>query len=303
MHLLCGQCQHQFEDNCLKNLPSDILEINEELIDRCPHAAAVLSKFAMLHKSGNQCDEPIKRIFTSQYCLPLRIILFNYLLENDSSFELKLDELFNYFPSRSISVYSNYLKRVIHNHNLNQALLSVLRNQRNDNDPSNIHTIEFLLRQGARIDKMSDVHCIITYLLLTGHSEIPFMLLDYSLYVDINFEQWLSRNTPRMNLYICRVIQCGYPNEFRTKFEDFKSYLTQQTVNLVEEFIDLKNPQSLSKLCLQKLRGSLKNLGDETKEQLKDYVPDRLRSSITRLGYDECGKYYRTVAPRDNPYF
>jgi hypothetical protein len=71
----------------------------------------------------------------------------------------------------------------------------------------------------------------------------------------------------------------------------------------VEEFIDLKNPQSLSKLCLQKLRGSLKNLGDETKEQLKDYVPDRLRSSITRLGYDECGKYYRTVAPRDNPYF
>ncbi|CAF1090919.1 unnamed protein product [Rotaria sp. Silwood1] len=294
MHLLCGQCQHEFIGNPFEILPDDILNINEKLINQCPNASAVLSKFSLLYKLGNRCDTPIKLILTSQYCLSLRIILFNFLLENDSSIEFKLDEFFQYFPPHSIRNYMNYLKRLVHNHNLNSVLTSVLFNQRN-NDSSIEYTIEFLLKQGARIDNMSGMNCIITNLLLHGHSMIPFMLLNYSLYIHIPFQTWSTQQTSRMNLYICRIIQCGYPSEFRTKFEEFKSRLPEQTMKLVEKFIDLKNPSLLSKLCLQKLRSALKNLGDETIDKLKDYLPNRLRQSITLFGHDECLTYFRSV--------
>ncbi|CAF1293216.1 unnamed protein product [Rotaria sordida] len=294
IHLLCGQCQHESMEHSFENLPDDILDINEKLINQCPHASAVLSKFSMLYKLGNKCDTPIKMILTSQYCLSLRIILFNFLLENDPSIELKFDEFFQNFPSQSIRIYSKYIKRFVHNHNLNSVLTSVLFNQRN-NDPHNEHTIEFLLKQGARIDNMNGMNNIITNLLLYSRSMIPFMLLDYSLYIDIPFQTWSNRMSPRMNLYICRIIQCGYPSESRTKFEEFKALLTEQSVKLVEKFIDLKNPLCLSKLCLQKLRGSLKHLGDEMIDKLKDHMPNRLRQSIILFGHDECLTYYESV--------
>ncbi|CAF3189579.1 unnamed protein product, partial [Rotaria sp. Silwood2] len=117
MHLLCGQCQHEFMGNSFEMLPDGILDINEKLINQCPHASIVLSKFSMLYKLGNKCDTPIKMILTSQYCLSLRIVLFNFLLENDSSIELKFDEFFQHFPPLFIRIYSNYLKRLVHNHN------------------------------------------------------------------------------------------------------------------------------------------------------------------------------------------
>ncbi|CAF0914249.1 unnamed protein product [Rotaria sp. Silwood1] len=293
MHLLCGQCQHESEENSFEILPDDILDINKKLLNRCPHALVILSKFSMLYKLGNKCDTIIKTILTSQYCLSLRIILFNFLLENDSSMELKFNEFFNYFPPQSIPIYSNYLKRLVHKHNLNSALASVLFNHRNNQSIE--QTIKFLLQQGARIDHMKNMNYIITTLLSNNRSMIPFMLLDYSLYIDIPYQMWLNERSPSMTLYICRIIQCGYPNEFRTKFQEFKSHLSAQTVKVIEKFIDLKNPLCLSKLCLQKLRSSLKNLGDETNDKLKVYIPNRLRKSITFFGYDECLTYFRLV--------
>jgi len=294
MHLLCGRCQHELEENSLEILSDDILEINKQLINRCPHASAVLSKFSMLHKLGNKCDTPIKTILTSEYCLSLRIILLNYLVENDSSIEFNLDDFFRNFPSKFIPIYSNYLKQLVRNRNLNSALVSLILNQRT-NDPNFDDTIKFLLRQGARINNMNTVQDFIIYLLTSSSSMIPFMLLDYSLYIDLPFQTWLSRQTPRMSLYICRVIQCGYPSEFRTKFEEFKTHLPEQTVKLVVQFIDLKKPPRLSKLCLQKLRSSFKHLGDETIDQFKYYLPNQLRQSITLYGYDECETYFRSV--------
>ncbi|CAF4481180.1 unnamed protein product [Rotaria sp. Silwood2] len=228
MHLLCGQCQHESEENSFEIVSDDNIDVNKKLLNRCPHALAILSKFSMLYKLGNKCDTPIKTILTSQYCLSLRIILFNFLLENDSSIELKFNEFFNYFPPQSIPIYSNYLKRLIHKHNLNSVLASVLFNHRND--LSIEHTIKFLLQQGARIDNMNNMNYIITTLLSHSRSMIPFMLLDYSLYIDISFQIWLNQQSSRMNLYRCRIIQCGYPSEFRTKFQEFKSHLSQLTI-------------------------------------------------------------------------
>jgi hypothetical protein len=70
-----------------------------------------------------------------------------------------------------------------------------------------------------------------------------------------------------------------------------KTHLPQQALN----FLDLKNPPCLSKLCLQKLRSSLKNLGDETIDKLKDDLPNYLRQSITSYGHDECRAYFQIL--------
>jgi hypothetical protein len=294
MHLLCGQCQHGSEENSFEILSDDSEEINKQLINQCPHTSAVLSKFSMLRKLGNKFDTPIKTILTSGYCLPLRIILLNYLLENDSSIEFKSDEFFQNFPSKSIPIYAKYLKRLVQNRNLDSALYSVLQNSINT-DQTLEHTIKFLLQQGARINNMSTIHYVIIYQILHTRSMIPFILLDYSLYTDISYDLWLTRRTPRLNLYICRLIQCGYPSEFRQKFQEFKGQLDEQTVKLVAEFIDLKNPPCLSKLCLQKLRSSLKHLGNETIDKLKDYLPIHLKQSIIHYGHSECRTYFQAV--------
>ncbi|CAF3451061.1 unnamed protein product [Rotaria sp. Silwood2] len=156
-------------------------------------------------------------------------------------------------------------------------LLPTILDEKN-NDLSIEYTIEFLLKQGARIDNMSGINSIITNLLSNSRSMIPFMLLDYSLYIDIPFQTWASQ---QMN--------------FEQKFEEFKSGLSEQTVKLIKKFIDLKNPSPLSKLCLQKLRRSLKHLGDDMIDKLKDHLPNRLRQSITLFGQDECLTYFRSV--------
>jgi hypothetical protein len=286
MHLLCGQCQHESQGNSFEILSDDIEEMKKQLMNQCPHASAVLSKFSMLYKLKNKCDKPVKTILISQYCLPLRIILLNYLLENDTLNELRFDEFFQYFPSKFIPIYINYLKKLIQNQNLNSFLVSLLRNPTNDDD-----AITFLLRQGARIDDMSIVNNTILNLILYSRSMIPFTLLDYGLYTDVSYATWFGHQTLRMNFYICRAIQCGYPSELRAKFDELKTHLPQQAMNL----IDLKNPPCLSKLCLQKLRSSLKNLGDETIDKLKDDLPNYLRQSITLCGHDESQAYFQIV--------
>jgi len=286
MHLLCGQCQHGLDENSFEILSDDMEEMNKQLMNQCPHASAVLSKFSMFYKLKNTCVTPVKTILISQYCLPLRIILLNYLLVNDTSNEFKFDEFFQHFPSKSIPKYINYLKRLVQNQNLNSTLLSLLLNRTNDDD-----TITFLLRHGARINDMSIVNNAITDLILYSRSMIPFTLLDYGLYTDISYAVWLGHQTPRMNFYICRAIQCGYSSELRAKFNELKTHLPQQALN----FLDLKNPPCLSKLCLQKLRSSLKNLGDETIDKLKDDLPNYLRQSITSYGHDESRAYFQIL--------
>jgi hypothetical protein len=282
MHLLCGRCQHEIVSN-------DMIEINEQLMNQCPHASAVLAKFSMLYQLGNRCSTPVKMILTSDYCLSLRMILLKYYIENDSSIEPNLEEFFQNFPPESIPANTNYLKRLVANRNLNSTLVFLLRNHKME------HTIKFLLQQGARINEMNTIHHVIIYLLSYTRSMIPFMLLDYSFYTNVPYEIWTSRHTPRMNLYICRMIQCGYPNEFRAKFDEFKLRLTDSEVKSIENFIDIKTPPYLWKLCLQKLRNSLKDLGDETIDKLKDHLPIHLRQSITFYGYDECRSYFQSV--------
>ncbi|CAF1043052.1 unnamed protein product [Adineta steineri] len=294
MHLLCGQCQHDPIGYSTKVLSNDITEMEKDLIDQCPHASDILSKFSMLHKLGNKCDTPVKTILKSLYCVPLRIILLNYLRKNDPLFEMNLEELFTYFPSNSISTYSNYLKQLTHNHNLNHALTSVIVNQ-TCNLHSMEHTFTFLVREGARIENRNTVQFGIGNLLRHYPSRIPFILLDYGMHIDLPFDQSINQLNPKIILYICRVIQCGYPSEFRTQFDLFKSRLDSQTVELIKTFIDIKNPQKLKNLCYQKLRSSLIHLGDDTQEKLKDHLSDRLRRWITLYGYNECSVYYRTV--------
>jgi hypothetical protein len=122
------------------------------------------------------------------------------------------------------------------------------------------------------------------------------MLLDYTMYVNIPSDGLTPGQNQRISLYICRVIQCGYPSEYREKFEEFKTRLPGPILKIVNELIDLKKPQCLSKLCLQKLRSSLKDLGDETQDKLKDYLPIHLKQSITKFGHEECSTFFRTVA-------
>jgi hypothetical protein len=276
MHLLCGRCQHDFNENSLE----------------CSHASAVLSRFSMLYKLGNRFDTPIKRILTSEYCLPLRMVLLNYFLENNSLSEVQLDELFQYFPPRSISIYADNLKKIIQNRNLDSVLTSRILKRREDEHYID-YTIKFLLQQGARIENMNIVHPTIFYLLSSISSMIPFMLLNYSFYIDITFDMWLHRHCPRMNLYICCVLRYGYPSELRNRFEKFKSHLPDQLAKVIEKLIDVKTPSCLSKLCLQKLRISLKNLGNETIDELKDCLPVHLRKSIRSYAYDEFQSYFK----------
>ena len=291
-HLLCGKCQHGDEGNSFEVLPD---EINKQHMDRCPHSSAILEKFSMLHKLGNGCKNPIKTILISQYCLSLRIILFNYLYENDPSFELKLDEFFHNFPPQSIKIYSNYLKRLVRNQDLNPALTYLVQNSMVYN-PDNDQTIKFLLRQGGRIKDMNSLKHIISHHLSSTRSMIPFMLLDYSMYVDIPFDRMSTVQNKRISLYVCRLIQCGYPSDYRQNFEEFKIRLEAPLLKLVNQLIDLKKPQCLSKLCLQKLRSSLKDLGDETQDKLKDDLPIHLKQSITKFGHEECSIFFQTVA-------
>lgn len=274
-HLLCGQCEHQIEDN----------------ETACPHASMMLSRFSMLDQLGNRLDTPMKTILTSSYCFPLRMKLVKCYLDNHSSYEILLDEFFLHFPPKFIPNYQDDLKCMIHNRDLTSTLISQLKLFKDDNA-----TIRFLLKQGARIQSNNtEIQPIIFNYLMNIRSIIPFVLLDYSFYIDISFEQWLVRPNPRMNMYICRVLQCGYPSEFRAKFDQFKTHLTGQTVKEIEKFVDVKNVAPLSRLCLQKLRSSLKDLGDETIEQLTSHLPSHLKHSIVHYGYDQCQPYFRTV--------
>jgi hypothetical protein len=191
-------------------------------------------------------------------------------------------------------MYSNYLKRFIRNQDINSILVSVIQNRRSDGDNID-NTVKFLLQHGGRINDMSILQTDIIHLLAYTRSMVPFTLLNYSLYTDIPSDTWLIRQNSRVNFYVCRVIQCGYPSEFRARFEEFKTHLSQQNLQLIAQFIDLKKPESLSKLCLQKLRGSLKHLGDETIDKLKDHLPNPLRQSIITYGNKECSAYFQSV--------
>ena len=272
MHLLCARCEHALDDNDLQ----------------CPHSSTILSRFAMLDQLGNRFDTPMKSILTSDLCFPLRMTLIKAYLAMHPTSEIPLNELFQYFPSKYLATYRRDLQQMICNRNCNSVLTSQL--QRADDT-----IIGFLLTEGARCESLVDHTQIIVNLLADTRSFIPFLLLDYSFHVDVPFNQWSTRRNPRMNLYICRVLQCGYPSEFRTKFDQFKSQLSEQTVKEIEKFVDLKNTTSLSKLCLQKLRSSLKHLGDETIDRLKDHLPVHLRQSIVRYGYDQCQPYFQSV--------
>lgn len=291
MHLLCGKCEHPCNETCLNGL-SDISDINKQLLDRCPNGAAILSRFSMLYKLGNRYDTPVKMVFTSQYCLALRVVLFNFFLENDPSVELMLNELFNYFPVEYIPYYWDYLKKIINNQNLNSILTSVLLNYRTG---SIENIVRFLLKQGAQLNYRDTMSSTIMNMLSTHRSLIPFILLDYCQYIDVSLNNWRNYQYPRVGLYICRVVQCGYPSEFRNKFDELKATLSEQAKQQIEKFIDLKNPSRLSKLCIQKIRGSAKHLGDETMDKLAIYIPPRLHKSIIRFGYDECQPYFNSV--------
>ncbi|CAF2136344.1 unnamed protein product [Rotaria magnacalcarata] len=295
MHLLCGKCEHGSNASYyLGALPNDISDINRKIFDQCPHASTMLSRVSMLYKLGNRFDAPIKTIMTSQFCLPLRMVLLNFLLENDPLVEIKLDEFFKYFPSESVPLYWNYLKHIVHKQNLNDVLSSVLFNY-NIQAKSNEQTVEFLLKQGARITNTDNIKSNIVHLILYSRSTIPFMLLDHGVYVDISYEACSSSRNHRMYFYVCRVIQCGYPSEIRTKFEEFKSSQPEYNIKLISSFIDLKNPTCLSGLCFQKLRNSAKDLSDETIEKFKPYMPSRLVKSVVGYGHEESKEYYKWV--------
>lgn len=288
MHLLCGKCEHDINEN--------LVEDNKELINQCSHSTTILPMFTMLYNSNNKCDTLIKTIFTSGYCLPLQMILLNYVYENNVLVESDLKEFFLYFPSKSLPNYIDYIKPLVRNQNLDSTLIHILNHQ-NPNAYHNRYTIEFLLQQGARIHDMTIVENAIINLLGHYSSLIPFVLLDYAMYINISYDTWRSLilHDSRLNLYICRLVQCGCSNRFQGNFNHLKASFPQQTTVLIEKFIDLKNPSPLKKLCLQKLRNSLKNLGNETIDTFKDYLPNRLRQSIVHYGYEECGAYFHSV--------
>ena len=284
-HLLCGQCQHESDSD-----PSDVAI--DDWSNRCPHASYILSRFAMLHTLGNRCENPIKTIFRSMYCLPLRMLLFNYLRENDPSFQLNVAEFFQYFPLVSLPTYSTYLKRILHEQDLSPALLSVIK-LHHVHQESTADGIRFLLRLGARLENTEFISFYVMNLLALQRSTAPFILLDYGFYVGPTHDSWSWRSrTPRVVLYICRLLQCGYPTEFRANFDTYKASMPESTVKLIEEFIDMKVPPRLSRLCLQTLRSSLRDLGDQTLDQLRDRLSAPLHHSIVHLGHDECRKLY-----------
>jgi hypothetical protein len=277
MHLLCGRCHHDLDENSLER-------------NQCPQASAVLARFSMLYKLGNRCDTMIKKILTSDFCISLRMVLLNYLKSNSSE-DIPLDDLFNCFPAKFLSIYEDDLKRLIKNRNLDSVLTSQILSRGNDNNALD-YKVKFLLQQGARIQRTDTIDSAIFLLVTSTSSMTPFILLDYSYCLDISFETWLQRRNQRANLYICCVLYYGYPSEIRQKFNEFKAYLPNKTVHAIEKLIDVKTPACLSKLCLRKLRSSLQDLGDETIEQLRDDLPTYLRKSIVSYGYDQFRVYF-----------
>ncbi|CAM4876880.1 unnamed protein product [Rotaria socialis] len=295
IHLLCGKCEHGSDaSHYLDALPNDISDMNRKIFDQCPHASTMLSRFSMLYKLGNRFDAPIKTILASQFCLPLRMVLFNFLFENDPLVEIQFDEFFKYFPSESVPLYWNYLKHITHKQNLNNILSSLLFNC-SIQAKSNENTVEFLLKQGARITNTDNINNSIIHLILYSRSTVPFMLLDHGIYVDVSYQTCSNSRNHRMYFYVCRVIQCGYPSEIRTKFEEFKSSQPEYNIKLINSFIDLKNPTCLSRLCFQKLRNSANDLSDETIEKLKSYMSSRLLKSVVGYGHEESKEYYKWI--------
>ena len=282
MHLLAGKCEHAIEENAS--------QINAELVPLCPHASTLLARFTMLHRLGNTLDQPVKTIFKSQYCLPLRMLLFNYLLENDSSFSVQFKDFFQYFPGKFLPTYSNYLQHIVRNQNLDGPLESfVLRPSGIEADDS--ETIRFLLQRGARFNTTAQHQLVILNRLRYTQSTIPFLLLDYSMYIDPSSELRSNVNRSRVLLYTALVGRCGYATELQKKFDEFKTVLPEQQVKTLVDLIDMKNPACLSRLCLQKLRSSVKHLGDDTLEQLDDHLPQTLKQSLFPLRSGEYSRF------------
>ena len=278
MHLLCARCEHDIDENS-----------NDR--NQCPQASVVLARFSMLYKLGNSCETPVKKILTSEFCLPLRMMLLDYYLENNPSVDVGVDELFHHFPARFLSIYTNDLKRLIRNRNLDAVLVSQICNLRAD-DHSVDSKVKFLLQQGARLQKTDAIHSVIFNLIVNTRSMIPFTLLDYSFSIDIPFDVWVNQNSPRVNLYICCVVQYGYPCELRKHFDVFKSRFPDRIVKVIENLVDARTPARLSNLCLQKLRISLKDLGDTTIEQLQNDLPIYLRKWIVCYGHAQLQAYF-----------
>ena len=294
MHLLCGHCEHEAVLDSSKITFENVSQYNAELVCRCPHASSLLARFSMLHRLGNRLDQPLKTIFKSQFCLPLRMLLFNYLLENDSSFQMNLKDFFVYFPDKSLAIYSDYLKHLVQNYNQDGVLESYLL-CRASYDADDYETIRFLLKQGLRANMSGDLRHRISSLLCFSESMIPFLFLDYSTYIDPSLELRSHANVSRVVVYMGLVTTCGYPTEFREKFDEYTKLLPDPTAKTLAELLDVKNPPSLSRLCTQKLRSSVKNLGDDTIEQLDGYLPKTLKQSLFPLNSGEYSRFSRLL--------
>ncbi|CAF1028413.1 unnamed protein product [Adineta ricciae] len=284
MHLICNECQHVVNTVSTTLLSNDLTEINDELIKQCPYASAIFSQFVRLYELGNKFETPVKTIFNSRLCFPLRIKLFNYIWENNTIDQIKLDDFFVNFPSMFFSSYQYYLKRLVHNQNLDQALTSVVLNCKDH--PQRVDAkITFLLRQGARINDMNVVSSTILSLLNGVQSSTPFMLLDYDMPIKIDFQLLSRTSTRNMALYIFRAAQCGYTDVSQSQFESFKSTQSKSMISMIDKLVDIKSPTTLSNLCRRKLRRSLKNLGDDTMDKLNEILPHRLVHSIRLYEY------------------
>ncbi|CAF0807178.1 unnamed protein product [Adineta ricciae] len=294
MHLICTECQHVVNTASTTLLSNDLTEVNDEFIKQCPCASVIFSQFVRLYELGNKFEAPVKTIFNSRLCFPLRMKLFNYLWENNAADQIKLDDFFVNFPSMFISNYQYYLKRLVHNRNLDQALTSVVLNSR-DHSQRVDAKITFLLRQGARINDMNVISSIILSLLNGVQSSTPFMLLDYDMPIKVDSQLLSSTSTRNKTLYILRAAQCGYTNVSQSRFECFKSTQSQFMISMIDKLVDIKSPTSLSNLCRRKLRRSLKNLGDDIMNKLNEILPNRLVQSIRLYEYHKWLTFYHNA--------
>lgn len=277
-HLLYGRCQHAIQTD-----------------HQCPHEDVILSRFVMLYKLGNRCENLVRTIFVSEYCFSLRMKLADYLFEHRLVDENRIDEIFLNFPPTYFQFYEQQLKQLIQNRNLDSTLSTLVKQQVNFHRNLD-QLVKFLLQNGARIRNPTEIEQTTLDLLLNfNQSLIPFLLLDYGFPVSISFQIWSNRSNDRLNLYVIRQIQCGYAREFREKYERFRTRLSQSTVEAMDKFIDIRNPSRLKQLCFQHLRKSLVDLSEKTIEDLNGFLRFKLRHSIRVYGYDECHSFVQTV--------
>lgn len=293
-HLLCGQCRHPTTENSLNLSFKSISEWNDVFHTCCPHAASVLSTFNLFYRIGNRCENLFRTILNSGYCLPLQFLLIHYLLENDPFIQIKCDEFFQTFPPQLIRTYSHYLKELVRNKNLDSSLSSILQR------PTHLlrthyDTIEFLLRQGARLNNGIDLTTSIISLLRTSEASIPNLLLNHRIRIDESFDWTGITMSDQLTFYVCRTAFCGYQLTYIKFIDRFKYTETEQKSEIIEKYLKCRKSSTLSRLCYQKIRSSVKHLGDETIEQLNEYIPQHLRSSVLHLRHQEYEKFARII--------